>query len=70
MLFSEDHKKQNDSKGRELFDYPISTNEYIKDLELELKEAKENLQLVFEKIGSFSENMQSFNEELLANDRQ
>jgi two-component system CheB/CheR fusion protein len=66
VLFSEYHKVEKEDKQQALFDHTVHTSEYIADMEAELKEARENLQLVFEKIESFNEHRQSFNEELLS----
>jgi two-component system CheB/CheR fusion protein len=57
---------EKEDKQQALFDHTVHTSEYIADMEAELKEARENLQLVFEKIESFNEHRQSFNEELLS----
>jgi two-component system CheB/CheR fusion protein len=66
VLFSKDHKVEKEDKQQALFDHMMHTSEYIADMEAELKEARENLQHVFEKIDSFNENRQLFNEELLS----
>ncbi len=66
VLFSEARKVEKEEKQQAIFNHAIHTSEYISHMEAELKEARENLQLVFEKIESFNENSQSFNEELLS----
>lgn len=49
-----------------IFDEKIYANQYIVNLEEELKHTKETLNEAFEKLDTSNQNMQSFNEELLS----
>jgi two-component system CheB/CheR fusion protein len=49
-----------------VYDKKIYHDEYVLNLEEELRELKEELRLTFEKLEASDENMQSFNEELLS----
>jgi two-component system CheB/CheR fusion protein len=50
----------------EVFDKKIYHDEYVLNMEEELRELKEELRLTFDKLAASDENMHSFNEELLS----
>jgi two-component system CheB/CheR fusion protein len=50
----------------EVFDKKIYLDEYVLNIEEELKELKEELRLTYEKLEASDENMHSYNEELLS----
>jgi two-component system CheB/CheR fusion protein len=66
VLFSEDQPGEKNGEQPSVFDYSLHTSEYMADMEAELREARESLQMVFEKSLSVDENKQSIHEELLA----
>jgi two-component system CheB/CheR fusion protein len=70
VLFNEVDAPAATVKDAAIFDEKVYANEYVKNLEEELRETKENLQDVFEKLDASNENMQSFNEELLSNNEE
>ncbi|MEO8764389.1 MAG: chemotaxis protein CheB [Ginsengibacter sp.] len=66
ILFSDDKFVNSLLKGAEVFDEKMYHDQYIINLEEELKEIKYELHATFEKLDASNENMQSFNEELLS----
>lgn len=66
VLFSEAGSPIVKDEATVIFDEKIYANQYIVNLEEELKHTKESLNDAFEKLDASNENMQSFNEELLS----
>lgn len=66
VLFSEAGSPVVKDAATIIFDEKIYANQYIVNLEEELKHTKESLNDAFEKLDASNENMQSFNEELLS----
>ncbi len=66
VLLSEDNSTNSLHTENKVFDEEIYRNQYISNLEEELKEAKEKLQITHDNLEASHENMQSFNEELLS----
>jgi len=66
VLFNENTSQAGMDKDVTIFDEKIYVEQYIINLEEDLKHTKEKLQEVFEKLDVSNENMQSFNEELLS----
>lgn len=64
VIFSDDNTQA--VQQGEVFDKKIYLDDYVVNLEEELKELRSELHLTFEKLDASNENMQSFNEELLA----
>jgi two-component system CheB/CheR fusion protein len=66
VLFNEASSLSTSKTDAVSFDENAYANQYIINLEEELRQTKENLLNAFEKLDASNENMQSFNEELLS----
>lgn len=66
VTFSEDKLKNSSSQNDVAFDEKLYLNQYILNIEDELKELKNKLHSAYEQLDASNENMQSFNEELLS----
>jgi len=66
VLFSDDNLPNPALSGVEVFSEKMYHDQYIIDMEEELREIKYELHATFEKLDASNENMQSFNEELLS----
>ena len=66
VTFSDDKLLTTEKKEETLFDENKYHDQYILNLEEELRELKEKLNATYEKLDASNENMQSFNEELLS----
>ena len=66
VTFKEDNLLAPETKNEVFFDENKYHDEYIINLEEELKEVKDKLNTTYEKLDASNENMQSFNEELLS----
>ncbi len=66
ITFSEDKLITTEQKEEVVFDENKYHDQYIVNLEEELKEVREKLNTTYEKLDASNENMQSFNEELLS----
>lgn len=66
VTFSEDKLKNSSSQNEVAFDEKLYLNQYILNIEDELKELKNKLHSAYEQLDASNENMQSFNEELLS----
>lgn len=66
VTFKEDYLIMQEIKEEALFDENKYHDQYIVNLEEELKEIREKLTATYEKLDASNENMQSFNEELLS----
>ncbi|TCC92044.1 chemotaxis protein CheR [Pedobacter frigiditerrae] len=65
VIFSED-KLDNSLQSDVVFDEKIYLDQYVVNLEEELKELKDKLHIANEKLDASNENLQSFNEELIS----
>jgi len=65
VLFTE-HKLSNTAAESKVFDEKMYHDQYVINMEEELKELKYELYATYEKLDASNENMQSFNEELLS----
>ena len=66
VTFKEDNFVDSELKDKVLFDENKYHDQYIINLEEELKDLREKLSSTYEKLDASNENMQSFNEELLS----
>ena len=66
VFFSDDKLPDSVLREGKVFDEKMYHDQYIIDLEEELREIKYELHATFEKLDASNENMQSFNEELLS----
>ena len=66
VTFKEDNFVESELKDKVLFDENKYHDQYIINLEEELKDLREKLSSTYEKLDASNENMQSFNEELLS----
>lgn len=66
VTFTENKSVSKDKVHENVFDEKKYQNQYILNLEEELKELKEKLHTAYEQLSSSNENVQSFNEELLS----
>jgi two-component system CheB/CheR fusion protein len=66
ILFKEDDSSNAMTKNQRIFDEKIFADEYIVNIEKELKETKEELFATYDLLRASDENMQSFNEEILS----
>jgi len=66
VTFSEDNKGTAAQHEQIAFDENIYHNQYVANIEAELKELKEKLNSAYEQLDASNENMQSFNEELIS----
>lgn len=67
IAFSDDNTPNTlQQQPGDVFDKKIYLDEYVLNMEEELRELKDELRLTYEKLASSDENMHSFNEELLS----
>jgi two-component system CheB/CheR fusion protein len=66
VLFSDDNTAGTFQQQGEVFDTKIYLDEYVVNMEQELKELKDELHITYEKLDASNEHMHSFNEELLS----
>ncbi len=66
VSISEDASPVTEKQKNKVFDEKIYLDQYIVNLEEELKEIKDKLQYTYEQLDASNENMQSFNEELIS----
>ena len=66
VKITEDNNAIDQKVGIRQFDESASQSQYIRSLEIELKQVKEKLESAYLQVDATNENMQSFNEELLS----